>query len=163
MNRFSIASNIYNSHELIRCASELGITLFRKFNNNFIFKTLIAGNNISISETDNFITISTNQSSNSRRFFISGTTDGTPILNLKSSSDIYLNVVGKTDEDPVMINYSNGIYIGVHTHDINLSLNLHDGLDLFHSVPDIPFELSINAVSKDDVILETKYFINYLS
>jgi hypothetical protein len=162
MNRFSLPSNIYNSHELIRTASEIGLTLFRKFNNSFIFKTLIPGNNIIISETDNFITISTNQSSNHRRFSISGTTDDKPILNLKSSSDIYLNVVGKTDDDPVLINYCN-IYVGVHTHDQNLSVNLNDGIDLIHAIPNTPFELIINAVSKDDIILDTKHFINYLS
>ena len=162
MNRFSLPSNIYNSHELIRTASEIGITLFRKFNNSFIFKTLIPGNNIIISETDNFITISTNQSSNNRRFSISGTTDDKPILNLKSSIDIYLNVVGKTDDDPVLINYCN-IYVGVHTHDQNLSVNLNDGIDLIHAIPNTPFELIINAVSKDDIILDTKHFINYLS
>ena len=50
MNRFSLNSNIYNSNEIIKCASEIGINLFRKFNNIYIFKTLIPGNNIAITE-----------------------------------------------------------------------------------------------------------------
>ena len=66
MNRFQFSSNIYNSNEIIKCASDLGINLFRKFNNIYIFKTLIPGNNILITETDNFITINTNQSPNSK-------------------------------------------------------------------------------------------------
>ena len=85
MNRFSMASNIYNSNEIIKCASDLGINLFRKFNNIYIFKTLIPGNNILITETDNFITINTNPSSNSnsKRFFINGITNERPIIKFK--------------------------------------------------------------------------------
>lgn len=163
MNRFSLPSNIYNSNELIKTASELGITLFRKFNNNFIFKTLIAGKNISISETDNFITINTNQSSNSKRFFISGMSDDTPILKLKCSSNIFLNVLGKIGDDPISFNSINDDYIGIHTHDINISLIQHESLEIMYSTQGIPFEIYINAVSKDDVILESNHLINYLS
>ena len=91
MNRFSMASNIYNSNEIIKTASDLGINLFRKFNNIYIFKTLIPGNNILITETDNFITINTNPSSNSnsKRFFISGKTNELPIIKFKSITDIF--------------------------------------------------------------------------
>ena len=163
MNRFSLPSNIYNSHELIKTASELGITLFKKFNNNFIFKTLIAGNNISISETDNFITISNNQSSNYKRFFISGFTDDTPILKLKSSSDIYLNVIGKIGDYPISYNSINDDYIGIHTHDINLTLIQHESLEILYNTPGIPFEIYINAFSKNEIIIESNYLINYLS
>ena len=62
MNRFTLTSNIYNQNDIIKSASELGTSLFRKFNNIFIFKNLIAGNNISITETDNFITINSSPS-----------------------------------------------------------------------------------------------------
>ena len=55
MNRFTLTSNIYNQNDIIKSASELGTSLFRKFNNIFIFKNLIAGNNISITETDNLL------------------------------------------------------------------------------------------------------------
>ena len=162
MNRFSLSSNIYNQNELIKSASEIGINLFRKFNINYIFKTLIAGNNISISETDNFITINTNQSSNSKRFYISGITDGSPILTLKSSSDIFLNVIGKIGDDTICFNSHNDDYIGIHTHDQNLSLIMHGTLDIIYDVLDKPFEIHINAVSKDEIILESNHLINYL-
>ena len=89
MNRFQFSSNIYNPNEIIKNASDLGINLFRKFNNIYIFKTLIAGYNISITETDNFITINTNQSPNSKRFFITGKTNKRPIIKFKSITDIF--------------------------------------------------------------------------
>ena len=50
-------SNIYNTIDLIKSTSEIGVSLFRKtYTNNYFFKTLIAGRNINISENDNFIT-----------------------------------------------------------------------------------------------------------
>ena len=162
MNRFSLSSNIYNQNEFIKSASEIGINLFRKFNINYIFKTLIAGNNISISETDNFITINTNQSSNSKRFYISGITDLSPILTLKSSSDMFLNVIGNINNDTILFNSHNDDYIGIHTHDQNLSLIMHGTLDIMYNVLDKPFKIHINAVSKDEIILESNHLINYL-
>ena len=37
-------SNIYNTIELIKSTSEIGVSLFRKtYTNNYFFKTLIAG------------------------------------------------------------------------------------------------------------------------
>ena len=162
MNRFSLSSNIYNSHELIKSASEIGICLFRKFNNINLFKTLIAGNNISISETDNFITINTTQTSNSKRFYISGVTDGSPILTLKSSSDIFLNIIGNINNDTICFNSHNDDYIGIHTHDQNLSLIMHGTLDIMYNVLDKPFEIHINAVSQNEIILDSNHLINYL-
>ena len=164
MNRFSMASNIYNSNEIIKKTSEIGINLFRKFNNIYIFKTLIAGNNINIAETDNFITINNNQSSNSKRFFINGITNERPIIKFKSITDIYLNVFGKTgDDDQIYFNSHNDNYIGIHTHDINLSLFMHDGLDVLFSDPDIYFEMNFTVFSSSEIIIESNYLINYLN
>ena len=164
MNRFSLNSNIYNSNEIIKKTSDLGINLFRKFNNIYIFKTLIAGNNISIAETDNFITINTNQSPNSKRFFINGITNERPIIKFKSITDIFLNVFGKTgDDDPISFNSNNDNYIGIHTHDINLSLFMHDGLDVIFNDPDIYFEMNFTVFSSSEIIIESNYLINYLN
>ena len=163
MNRFSLNSNIYNSNEIIKKTSDLGINLFRKFNNIYIFKTLIAGNNINITETDNFITINTNQSSNSKRFFITGKTNERPIIKFKSITDIFLNVFGKTGDDPISFNSNNDNYIGIHTHDINLSLFMHDGLDVLFSDPDIYFEMNFTVFSSSEIIIESNYLINYLN
>ena len=163
MNRFSLNSNIYNSNEIIKKTSDLGINLFRKFNNIYIFKTLIPGNNISIAETDNFITINTNQSPNSKRFFINGITNERPIIKFKSINDIYLNVFGKTGDYPISFNSNNDNYIGIHTHDINLSLFMHDGLDVLFSDPDIYFEMNFTVFSSSEIIIESNYLINYLN
>ena len=163
MNRFQFSSNIYNSNEIIKCASDLGINLFRKFNNIF-FKTLIAGNNINIAETDNFITINNNQSPNSKRFFISGITNERPIIKFKSITDIFLNVFGKTgNDDQISFNSNNDNYIGIHTHDINLSLFMHDGLDVLFNDPDIYFEMNFTVFSSSEIIIESNYLINYLN
>ena len=165
MNRFSLNSNIYNSNEIIKKTSDLGINLFRKFNNIYIFKTLIPGNNISITETDNFITINTNPSSNSnsKRFFINGITNERPIIKFKSITDIFLNVFGKTGVDQIYFNSNNDNYIGIHTHDINLSLFMHDGLDVLFSDPDIYFEMNFTVFSSSEIIIESNYLINYLN
>ena len=164
MNRFSLNSNIYNSNEIIKKTSDLGINLFRKFNNIYIFKTLIPGNNILITETDNFITINTNQSPNSKRFFITGKTNERPIIKFKSITDIFLNVFGKTgDDDQIYFNSNNDNYIGIHTHDINLSLFMHDGLDVLFSDPDIYFEMNFTVFSSSEIIIESNYLINYLN
>ena len=164
MNRFSLNSNIYNSNEIIKKTSDLGINLFRKFNNIYIFKTLIPGNNILITETDNFITINNNnQSSNSKRFFITGKTNERPIIKFKSITDIFLNVFGKTGDDPISFNSNNDNYIGIHTHDINLSLFMHDGLDVLFSDPDIYFEMNFTVFSSSEIIIESNYLINYLN
>ena len=164
MNRFSMASNIYNSNEIIKCASDLGINLFRKVNNIYIFKTIIPGNNISITESDNFITINTNQSPNSKRFFITGITNERPIIKFKSITDIFLNVFGKTgNDDQIYFNYNNDNYIGIHTHDINLSLFMHDGLNIIYNDPDIYFEMNFTVFSSSEIIIESNYLINYLN
>ena len=164
MNRFSLNSNIYNSNEIIKTASEIGINLFRKFNNIYIFKTLIAGNNINIAETDNFITINTNQSPNSKRFFINGITNERPIIKFKSITDIFLNVFGKTgNDDQISFNSNNDNYIGIHTHDINLSLFMHDGLNIIYNDPVIYFEMNFTVFSSSEIIIESNYLINYLN
>ena len=96
MNRFTLTSNIYNQNDIIKSASELGISLFRKFNNVFIFKNLIAGNNISITETDNFITINSSPSTikNYMVFSLKGIKDDKPLFEIKSDNDIYFSIIG---------------------------------------------------------------------
>ena len=48
MKRFSNNSNIYNQHDIIKSTSELGVNLFRKYANSFLFKSLVNGKGINI-------------------------------------------------------------------------------------------------------------------
>ena len=105
MNRFTLSSNIYNQNDIIKTASELGTTLFRKFNNLFIFKSLIAGNNISISESDNFITINSSPSiKNYMVLSLKGITENKPLFNIKSSNDIYMSIIGNIGDCDISFN-----------------------------------------------------------
>ena len=93
MNRFTLSSNIYNQNDIIKSASELGTSLFRKFNNLFIFKNLIAGNNITLNETDNFITIHSSPSTAQKYmvFSLKGITDDKSLFKIKSDNDIFID------------------------------------------------------------------------
>ena len=163
MNRFTLSSNIYNQNDIIKTASELGTTLFRKFNNLFIFKSLIAGNNISISESDNFITINSSPSiKNYMVFSLKGITENKPLFNIKSSNDIYMNVIGNIGDCDISFNTRNNNFIGVHTHDRNLDINSSDKIYVNCSEIGKEFELYINAFSSSDINLESDHSINYL-
>ena len=75
-----------------------------------------------------------------------------------------MNVFGKTgDDDQIYFNSNNDNYIGIHTHDINLSLFMHDGLDVLFSDPDIYFEMNFTVFSSSEIIIESNYLINYLN
>ena len=43
MKRFTNNSNIYDQYDLIKSTSELGVSLFRKYANSYLFKSLING------------------------------------------------------------------------------------------------------------------------
>ena len=135
MNRFTLTSNIYNQNDIIKSASELGISLFRKFNNIFIFKNLIAGNNISITETDNFITINSSPSTikNYMVFSLKGISDDKPLFTIKSDNDIYFNVIGNIGDCDISFNTKNDNYIGVHSHDQNLNISSTDKIHINYS------------------------------
>ena len=163
MNRFTLSSNIYNQNDIIKTASELGTTLFRKFNNLFIFKSLIAGNNISISESDNFITINSSPSiKNYMVLLLKGITENKPLFNIKSSNDIYMNVIGNIGDCDISFNTRNNNFIGVHTHDQNLDINSSDKIYVNCSEIGKEFEIYINAFSSSDINLESDHSINYL-
>ena len=164
MNRFTLTSNIYNQNDIIKSASELGISLFRKFNNIFIFKNLIAGNNISISETDNFITINSSPSTikNYMVFSLKGITDDKPLFKIKSDNDIYVNCIGSIGDYDISFNTKNDNYIGVHSHDQNLDISLTDKIYLNCSEMGQNFEIYVNAFSSTDINLESDHVINYL-
>ena len=163
MNRFTLSSNIYNQNDIIKTASELGTTLFRKFNNLFIFKSLIAGNNISISESDNFITINSSPSiKNYMVLSLKGITENKPLFNIKSSNDIYMSIIGNIGDCDISFNTRNNNFIGVHTHDQNLDINSSDKIYVNCSEIGKEFELYINAFSSSDINLESDHSINYL-
>ena len=163
MNRFTLSSNIYNQNDIIKTASELGTTLFRKFNNLFIFKSLIAGNNISISESDNFITINSSPSiTNYMVLSLKGITENKPLFNIKSSNDIFMNVIGNIGDCDISFNTRNNNFIGVHTHDQNLDINSSDKIYVNCSEIGKEFEIYINAFSSSDINLESDHIINYL-
>ena len=148
MNRFTLTSNIYNQNDIIKTASELGTTLFRKFNNLFIFKSLIAGNNISISESDNFITINSSPSiTNYMVLSLKEITENKPLFNIKSSNDIFMNVIGNIGDCDISFNTRNNNFIGVHTHDHNLDISSTDKIYINCSEIGKEFELYINAFS----------------
>jgi len=163
MNRFTLSSNIYNQNDIIKTASELGTTLFRKFNNLFIFKSLIAGNNISISESDNFITINSSPSiKNYMVLSLKGITENKPLFNIKSSNDIYMSIIGNIGDCDISFNTRNNNFIGVHTHDQNLDINSSDKIYVNCSEIGKEFEIYINAFSSSDINLESDHIINYL-
>ena len=163
MNRFTLTSNIYNQNDIIKSASELGTSLFRKFNNLFIFKSLIAGNNITISESDNFITINSSPSiKNYMVLSLKGITENKPLFNIKSSNDIFMNVIGNIGDSDISFNTRNNNFIGVHTHDQNLDIYSSDKIYINCSEIGKEFELFINAFSSSDIILESDHSINYL-
>ena len=164
MNRFTLTSNIYNQNDIIKSASELGTSLFRKFNNLFIFKSLIAGNNITISESDNFITINSSPSTikNYMVFSLKGVTDDKSLFKIKSDNDIYFNVIGNIGDSDISFNTRNNNFIGVHTHDQNLDIYSSDKIYINCSEIGKEFELFINAFSSSDIILESDHSINYL-
>ena len=163
MNRFTLSSNIYNQNDIIKTASELGTTLFRKFNNLFIFKSLIAGNNISISESDNFITINSSPSiKNYMVLSLKGITENKPLFNIKSSNDIYMSIIGNIGDCDISFNTRNNNFIGVHTHDQNLDINSSDKIYVNCSEIGKEFEIYINAFSSSDINLESDHSINYL-
>ena len=75
-----------------------------------------------------------------------------------------MNVFGKTGNgDPISFNSHNDNYIGIHTHDINLSLFMHDGLNIIYNDPDIYFEMNFTVFSSSEIIIESNYLINYLN
>ena len=164
MNRFTLSSNIYNQNDIIKTASELGTTLFRKFNNLFIFKSLIAGNNISISESDNFITINSSPSTikNYMVFSLKGITDNKPLFKIKSNNDIYFNVIGNIGDCDILFNTKNDNYIGIHTHDLNLNISSTDKIYFDYREIGQNFEIYVNAFSSSDINLESDHSINYL-
>ena len=163
MNRFTLTSNIYNQNDIIKSASELGTSLFRKFNNLFIFKNLIAGHNITLNETDNFITINSSPSiKNYMVFSLKGITENKPLFNIKSSNDIYMNVIGNIGDCDISFNTRNNNFIGVHTHDQNLDINSSDKIYVNCSEIGKEFEIYINAFSSSDINLESDHSINYL-
>ena len=163
MNRFTLSSNNYNQNDIIKTASELGTTLFRKFNNLFIFKSLIAGNNISISESDNFITINSSPSiKNYMVLSLKGITENKPLFNIKSSNDIYMNIIGNIGDCDISFNTRNNNFIGVHSHDQNLDIHSSDKIYFDYNEIGKEFELYINAFSSSDINLESDHPINYL-
>ena len=87
MKRFSNNSNIYNQHDIIKSTSELGVNLFRKYANSYLFKSIIYGKGIDITESDNFIKISAEQSTTEKNIMISGLTIiSKPIFQIKSKN-----------------------------------------------------------------------------
>ena len=164
MNRFTLTSNIYNQNDIIKSASELGTSLFRKFNNLFIFKNLIAGNNITLNETDNFITINSSPSTAQKYmvFSLKGITDDKSLFKIKSDNDIFLNVIGNIGDCDISFSTRNNNFIGVHTHDQNLDINSSDKIYFAYNEIGQNFELYINAFSQTDIILESDHIINYL-
>ena len=74
-----------------------------------------------------------------------------------------MNVFGKTGDDQIYFNSNNDNYIGIHTHDINLSLFMHDGLNIIYNDPDIYFEMNFTVFSSSEIIIESNYLINYLN
>ena len=164
MNRFALTSNIYNQNDIIKSASELGTSLFRRFNNLFIFKNLIAGHNITLNETDNFITINSSPSTAQKYmvFSLKGITDDKPFFKIKSDNDIFMNVIGNIGDCDISFKTRNNNFIGVHTHDQNLDINSSDKIYVNCSEIGKEFELYINAFSQTDIILESDHSINYL-
>ena len=85
-----------------------------------------------------------------------------PLFNIKSSNDIFMNVIGNIGDSDISFNTRNNNFIGVHTHDHNLDIHSSDKIYFDYSEIGKDFELYINAFSSSDIILESDHSINYL-
>ena len=57
-----------------------------------------------------------------------------------------MNVFGKTgNDDQISFNSNNDNYIGIHTHNINLSLFRHDTCYVIFNDPNIYFEMNFTV------------------
>jgi len=166
MKRFSNNSNIYNQHDIIKSTSELGVNLFRKYANSYLFKSLINGNGINISSSDNYIKISAEKSTSERNIMISGITDiSKTILQVKSKTPIFLKINGCIGDDTyINISSKNDEYIGIHTHDdlFNISYDDDNGLQVLYNMSNKFFSLVVSINSLDAIkynsIYEEKIF-----
>lgn len=154
LNKTLTSSNIYNTYQLIRNTSELGISLFRKYSNQYYLKSLTAGQGIKITESDSYINISTvsNSEFSKRNLMISGVTSDKPIVTFRSSTPIYLKIIGQIGEDNINCYSVDTNFIGIHTHDENFTLTSsdEDGLAISHDSENIYFNLIIDAYSVDN-------------
>lgn len=156
-------SNIYNTIELIKSTSEIGISLFRKtYTNNYFFKTLIAGKNIIISENDNFITINSGSIDNKHhKFIISGKTQNTDIINFTSESPILLTMKGKIDDALINISSLNEDLLGIYTYDDKMDIKYHNNfLSIIHRSNDFLFDLFFEITSQSTITISSTYNIN---
>ena len=157
-------SNIYNTIELIKSTSEIGVSLFRKtYTNNYFFKTLIAGRNIIISENDNFITINAGSIDNNyHRFIISGKTQiNTDIINFTSESPILLTMKGKIDDAHINISSLNEDFLGIYTYDAKMDIRYHNNLlSIIHRSNDFLFDLFFEITSQSTITISSTYNIN---
>jgi len=166
MKRFTNNSNIYNQYDLIKSTSELGVSLFRKYANSYLFKSLINGNGINISSSDNYIKISAEKSTSEKNIMISGITDiSKTILQVKSKTPIFLKINGCIGDDTyINISSKNDEYIGIHTHDdlFNISYDDDNGLQVLYNMSNKFFSLVVSINSLDAIkynsIYEEKIF-----
>ena len=164
MSRYFGKSNIYNTIDLIKTTSEIGVSLFRKtYSNIYFFKTLIGGKNIILSENHNFITISTGSLDNNfHRFIISGKTKSdTELINFKSDSPVLLTLKGKIGDILIHLNTFNDEFIGVHTQDMEFDFRYNQGtLSITHNSFDKQFDLFIEITSQTSIEMISVYNIN---
>jgi len=162
MKRFSNNSNIYNQHDIIKSTSELGVNLFRKYANSYLFKSLIFGKGIDITESDNFIKISAEQSTTEKNIMISGLTIiSKPIFQVKSKKPIFLKITGCIGDDTyINISSRNDEYIGIHTHDHLFEIAYDDEnglLEVMYKMSNKFFTLVVNIYSSDTIEYNSIY------
>ena len=162
MKRFFNNSYIYNQHDIIKNTFELGVNLFRKYADSYLFKSLIYGRGIDITESDNFIKISAEQSTTDKEIIISGLTQiSKPIFQVKSRKPIFLKITGCIGDDTyINISSRNDEYIGIHTHDDLFEITYDDenGLLLvMYKMSNKFFTLVINIYSSDSLEYNSIY------
>jgi len=161
MKRFTNNSNIYNQYDLIKSTSELGVSLFRKYANSYLFKSLINGEGVLISESENYIKISADKSTSEKNIMISGITDvSKTILQVKSRTPIYLKINGCIGEDTyINISSKNNDYIGIHTHDdlFTITYDEENGLKVFYNSSGKFFSLNVTINSLDTIDYNSIY------
>ena len=162
MKRFSDNSNIYNQHDIIKSTSELGVNLFRKYANSYLFKSLIFGKGIDITESDNFIKISAEQSTTEKNIMISGLTHiSKAIFQVKSRKPIFLKITGCISDDTyINISSRNDEYIGIHTHDDLFEIAYDDEnglLEVMYKMSNKFFSLIVNIYSSDTIEYNSIY------
>ena len=158
---FKIHSNMYNSNDIIKSTSELGLKLFRKYFNYFYFKSLTSSNGVILTENENYINISIDKPENVKNIAITGLTSASnPIISIEKNliNPIHICIYGIIGDNQINVTTVNNMYIGIHTHDSDFNIDeTDDKINIIHNSNDLKFTLAINMISVDKINFLSNY------